>query len=201
MHRCSIKTLLYWIVLIIVGLMVTGCGKTTETFECADSIGCVAITPQDPIKIGVLQALTGKVATLGREQVRGLALAIDRRQGKLLDRPIALQTEDTGCSAAGGANAALKIIADPQHVAIFGTTCSGAAATASKAMSDAGLTMISGNNSAPFLTSIADQRAPNWHSGYFRTAANEENAGKTAALFAYQKLGIRRSATINDGDI
>ncbi|MBF0259139.1 MAG: branched-chain amino acid ABC transporter substrate-binding protein, partial [Desulfamplus sp.] len=68
-------------------------------------------------------------------------------------------------------------------------------------MSNAGLTMISGNNSAPFLTSIGGKAAPYWYPGYFRTASNEEHSGKAAALFAWHELKVRKVATINDGDI
>lgn len=186
---------------VLLAIFSAACDKKTPSFQCSDKIGCLNVAPGEPLKIGVLQALSGKVASLGQEQVRGIELALDKRHGKILDHLVAFQTEDTGCSAEGGANAALKIIADPQYVAILGTTCSGAAATASKAMSEAGLTMISGNNSAPFLTSIADKRAPDWHAGYFRTAPNEENSGKAAAIYAFKKLGIRKAATINDGDI
>jgi len=188
--------------LILSGVLFSaGCETAAPAFECNDPIGCVDLAADEPMKIGVLQALSGKIATLGQEQIRGLELALDDRQGKILNHLVVLQIEDTGCTAEGGANAALKIIADPKHIAILGTTCSGAAATAAKAMSEAGLTMVSGNNSAPFLTSIADKRAPSWQSGYFRTAENEENSGKAAAIYAYEKLGIRRTATINDGDI
>lgn len=186
--------------LIIFSLLACDTQKKAD-FTCRDPLGCVTLTPGEPLKIGVLQALSGKVATLGQEQIRGLELALDERTGKVLNRRVAIQTEDTGCTAEGGANAALKIIADPKHIAIFGTTCSGAAATAAEAMSDAGLTMVSGNNSAPFLTRIGGKKAPYWQEGYFRTAANEESAGKTAAIFAYETLGIRKAATINDGDI
>lgn len=182
-------------------LFFCGCEKERAVFKCKDPIGCVSLGPGESMQIGVLQALSGKVATLGEEQIRGLELALDERQWKVSGHMVNLRTEDTGCTAEGGANAVLKIIADPQHIAIFGTTCSGAAATASKAMSEAGLTMISGNNSAPFLTSMAGKPAPSWQSGYFRTASNEENAGKAAAIYTYQKLGIRKAATINDGDI
>ncbi len=181
--------------------LLVSCDKKHPAPRCTDPIDCVDIGPEEPIKIGILQALSGKVAPLGVEQIRGLELALNKHQGQVSGHPIALQTEDTGCTSEGGANAALKIVADPQMVAIFGTTCSGAAATASKVMSDAGLTMISGNNSAPFLTAIGGKRAPNWQPGYFRTAANEENAGRAAATYAYTKLGIHRAATINDGDI
>ncbi len=182
-------------------LLTSACTPSPPAIECRDDIGCVQISSGEPMTIGVLQALSGKVAPLGLEQLRGFQLAIDKRGGKLLNHPITLRIEDTGCTAEGGANAALKIIADPRIVAILGSTCSGAAATASHAMSNAGLTMISGNNSAPFLTSIAGRKAPEWHAGYFRTAYNEEFSGKTAALYAYNKLGVRRVATINDGDI
>jgi len=181
--------------------VLVSCHNHPSEPRCADPIGCVAIGATEPIKIGVLQALSGKVAPLGIEQIRGMELALEKRQGKVAGHAVALQTEDTGCTAEGGANSALRLVAAPRTVAIFGTTCSGAAATAAKVMSDAGLTMISGNNSAPFLTAIGGKRAPNWQPGYFRTAANEENAGKAAATYAYTKLGVRQAATINDGDI
>lgn len=186
---------------VFTGGLVVGCENARPRFECHDSIGCVEIAAGDGVSIGMLQALSGKVAPLGTEQIRGTELAIENRGGTLLGHAIQLQTEDTGCTAEGGANAALKIIADPQMVAILGTTCSGAAATASKAMSDAGLAMISGNNSAPFLTAVAGKRAPHWQPGYFRTAPNEETSGETAALYAFKKLGLRKAATINDGDL
>ncbi len=195
------KNLSAFVVVLSFFSFLAGCNKPEPLYKCADPLGCVDVAPGESIQIGVLQALSGDVAPLGQAQIRGLELALDKRNGKLLDHPISQQIEDTGCTAEGGANAALKIIANPRTVAIFGTTCSGAAATAAKAMSDAGLTMVSGNNSAPFLTSIAGRPAPNWQDGYFRTAQNEENAGKAAADYAYLTLGLRRAATINDNDI
>ena len=188
-----------WLVVLL--LSCSGCSNEPPKFVCQDSIGCVGIAPDEPLKIGVIQALSGEIATLGREQVRGLELALDKWQGKVAGHPVQLQTEDTGCTAEGGANAALKVVADPKTVAIYGTTCSGAAATAAKVMADAGLTMISGNNSAPFLTALGGKKAPAWQPGYFRTANNEENSGKAAGTYAYKLLGVRKAAVINDGDI
>ena len=188
----------------LVLLLLSACGSATEGGKaqpCADAIGCVDLGPDEAVTIGVIQSLSGKVATLGQEQVRGLELALARRGGKVAGHVVRLVTEDTGCAPEGGANAALKIIADPKVVALFGTTCSGDAATAAEIMSKAGLDMISGNNSAPFLTSIGGQKAPKWQPGYLRTAPNEESAGPAAARFAYEKLGVRKAATINDGDI
>lgn len=182
-------------------LVLCSCGQEPPKPNCIDPLGCVVIGPGEPIKIGVLQALSGKVAPLGREQIRGLELAMQGRDGRVAGHPLSIQTEDTGCTGEGGANAALKIVADPNTVAIFGSTCSGDAATAAKVMSAAGLTMISGNNSAPYLTAIGGQRAPNWQVGYFRTAPNEEHSGAAAAIYAYTKLDKRKAVTVNDGDI
>ncbi len=182
-------------------ILSAGCDKPMSRFDCSDSIGCVDVAPGESIKIGVLQALSGKVAPLGLEQVRGISLAIDKRHGMIFGHSISLQTEDAGCTGEGGANAVLRIIADSKTVAILGSTCSGEAATASKIMSDAGFSMISGNNSAPYLTAIAGKRAPNWQPGYFRTAANGETSGKAAAEYAFYELGARKAATIHDGDI
>jgi branched-chain amino acid transport system substrate-binding protein len=199
----KINSVIFKVILeiIIIVISFSGCDKPKPRFSCSDSIGCIDVAPGESIKIGVLQALSGKVAPLGLEQVRGIALAVEKRQGKILGHAILLETEDSGCTGEGGANAALRIIADPQTVAILGTTCSGEAAGASKVMSDAGLTMISGNNSAPYLTAIAGRRAPNWQPGYFRTAPNEEASGKAAAEFAFYELGIRKAATLHSGDI
>ena len=177
------------------------CEKSEPVFECKDSSGCVNLAPGEPVRIGVLQTLSGKVAALGYEQLRGIELAVSDRKGMILGHSIHLQMEDIACTPEGGANGALKLIADPRTVAVLGTTCSGSAVTASKVMSDAGLVMISGNNSAPFLTSIGGKQAPHWHAGYFRTSYNEENSGKTAAVYAFKQLGVHRAALINDGDI
>ncbi len=193
--RLSLFFLLFYL------FFLTSCSEDKVRIECTDPLYCVDVAPGESIRLGVLQALSGKVKPLGEAQIRGLELAIDAKKGQLFGHDIELMIVDTGCTAEGGANAVLKIIADPKVVAIYGTTCSGAAATAARAMSESGMTMISGNNSAPFLTSIAGKPAPNWQPGYFRTANNEENAGKAVAEYAYLKLGIRRAATIHDNDI
>lgn len=190
-----------FITLACLTILCSACSRDTSPKTCTDPLGCVDIAPKEELKLGVIQSLSGKIAALGQEQVRGFELALARRGDKVLGHKVALQVEDTGCQPEGGANAALKVVADPKVVAIFGTTCSSDAATAAEVMTKAGLTMISGNNSAPFLTAIGGQRAPRWQEGYFRTAPNEESSGPAAATYAYQKLGIRKAATINDGDI
>ena len=198
-NTCHILSL---IVFPLLFFMILSCAEPEDPpVRCKTDERRVEIPPQAPVRIGVLQAMTGKAVALGTEQIRGIELAVEARNGKLAGRDIVIQKEDTACSSEGGSNAALKISSDPQTVAVIGTTCSIAAASASKILSDAGFVMISGNNSAPFLTTVGGVRAPQWQRGYFRTAGNDENAGRAAAIYAFTELGAKRGAAINDGDI
>ena len=186
--------------LLFASILLTACQPGTPPFECTDAIGCVDITPGEPIKIGALQVLSGEVAPYGIEQVQSIESALADRGGELLGHPIELQSEDSLCSGEGGTTAALKIVADSQIVAIIGTTCSGAAVTAGKVMSEAGLVMVSASNTAPPLTAVGAERGADWQPGYFRTAPNDVVQGRAAATFAFQELGLTKAATINDGD-
>lgn len=188
-------------VVLLLYALLTACSSDKPREVCQDKLGCVTLEAALPVKLGVIQTITGKMASIGVDQIRGLELALAMRGGKVLGHDASLIIEDTGCKPEGGANSALRIVSDPSVAAIFGTTCSGDAATAAQVMTEAGLSMISGNNSAPFLTSVAGKKAPKWQAGYFRTAPNEEYSGPAAARYAYEKLGMRSAATINDGDI
>lgn len=180
--------------------LLIACKPAAPPFECTDPIGCVTILPGEPIKLGVIHDLTGGGAVYGLEHVKVFELAVAEREGRLLGHPIELQIQDEECTAEGGANAALRIIADPQVIGIFGTTCSSAAGAAAKIMTEVGLVMISGVNSAPSMTSIAGKPGADWQPGYFRTMANIMEEGRATAVFAFRELGVTKAATINDGD-
>ena len=108
---------------------------------------------------------------------------------------------DGMCSPEGGRTSAEQVIADPQVVGVIGTLCSGSAVAASPLISEAGLVMISPTNTSPVLTSdLAGNANPDYHPGYFRTANNDLYQGQAAAEFAYNELGLRRMAAIDDGD-
>ncbi len=169
-------------------------------FKCDDRLGCVSYTLDQPIKIGVMQALTGGPAIIGNTQVNMIKLVVQKHNGKLLDHPIRLHIEDEKCSAAGGTTAALKFVSDPKILAVIGPTCSGAAVTAGKIISDSGMILLSGTASSPYLTSIGDTKGQNWQPGFYRTISNAANMGKAAALFAFNRLGIKKAAVIDDGD-
>ncbi len=169
-------------------------------FQCADEIGCIDIAPGEPVKIAILQALSGGASSLGATQLNCIELAMAHRNNTLHDHPIELDVIDSKCTAGGGANAALKVRADPRIVAVIGTSCSGAAVTAGKILSDAGYVMISGANSAPPLTSIGNRKGEHWRPGYFRTNINDSFVGGIAAEIVFKEFQFTRVATIDDGD-
>jgi len=186
--------------LLFVPFLLTTCKKSPPPFECTDAIGCVDIAPGALVQIGVIQDLSAGTIAFGVDQLQAIKLALARRDDMLTGHPVELQVEDDGCSPEGGTNAALKIVTRPQVLAILGTTCSGAAATAAEIMSEAGLIMVSGSNTAPSLTSINGEQGADWRPGYFRTIYSSAEQGRAAAAFAFQELGLTRAATINDGD-
>lgn len=167
---------------------------------CADSIGCVVIGPEEPVRIGVLHDVSGSAAAIGIEQRRIIGMALAERGNRLLGRPIHIEEEDARCSPEGGRVAAAKLSADPRIVALLGTTCSGSAAFAIPVISAAGFAMVSGVNSAPSLTGALGQLESDWRPGYFRTRYNGALQGQMAARFAHRQLGILRAATVDDGD-
>jgi branched-chain amino acid transport system substrate-binding protein len=185
-------------------LVAGACSKKTPTSSApkAGALGAITVAAGAPIKIAVIESISGDTASLGNDQVRGVQIAVDDKGGKLLGHSIQLAGPyDDKCAADGGTASAQKVVADKQIVGVIGTSCSGAAVPAMGILSPAGYTMISGSNTSPFLTT-ADAKTPgNAHQpGYFRTAHNDTFQGKAAADCAFTTLGVTKAATINDGD-
>lgn len=159
----------------------------------------ITLAQGEPIEIATHQAISGEVASLGEDQVRGVEIAISD-YGDIEGHPVELaMREDDQCDAAG-VTGAERIAANQNIVASIGTSCSGAAVPSAPVYSEAGVIMVSGSNTTPFLTSIGGEIGDSWVPGYFRTAHNDEVQGTAAATFAYEELGVRRAASIHDGD-
>jgi branched-chain amino acid transport system substrate-binding protein len=187
-------------------LVAAGCGKKsptggTATAPKAGALGAVTLKAGEPLKIAAIEAISGDTASLGLDQVTGIQVAIDDLGGKLLGHNLELTGPyDDGCAAAAGTTAAQRVAADKQIVGVIGTSCSGAAVPAMEILSQAGFTMISGSNTSPILTSAGGVEGSAHKAGYFRTAHNDEIQGRAAATFAFETLGVKKAATINDGD-
>jgi branched-chain amino acid transport system substrate-binding protein len=174
-------------------------GETTTA--PAEGLGTIEVAAGDPIKIASLQVISGDEASLGTDQVRAIEIAVADK-GELLGHPVELAfSEDDLCSSEGGQTGSTRIIADPQVVAVIGTSCSGAGVPASNVVTSAGRVLVSGSNTSPVLTSdLAGNASPEYHEGYFRTAHNDAIQGAAAARFVFEELGLTQVATINDGD-
>lgn len=158
----------------------------------------VKIKPKDPIHIAYWFVTSGPNTSLGVDTVRGIEMAMDEFGGKIKGHAIKLTGQDTQCGPEGGQAAASKIASDPTVVAAIGSNCSSAAKPGVPILWKMGIPTVSPSNTAPFLT--APDRGPEYD-GYLRTCHNDTIQGATAAEFAYQKLGLRRVATIHDGSV
>jgi branched-chain amino acid transport system substrate-binding protein len=161
-----------------------------------DKIGMVKIKPGDPIHIACWMVVAGPDASLGTDTKRGVEIAIDDKGGKILDFPIKLTVQDTGCNAEGGQIAATKLAADPTIVAAIGSSCSSEARPGAPILWKAGIPTVSPSNTGPFLTD--PNRGPEYN-GYLRTAHNDKVQGAVAAQFAFDQLKVKKAATIHDG--
>lgn len=166
-------------------------------YQCTDDLGCVTVGPNDPIHIAAALVIAGPNESLGIDSQRGVEIAIADR-GQVLGHAIRLTTEDTGCSAEGGQAAGTRLAADQTVVAVIGTSCSSEARVAMPLLSRAGFVVVSPSNTAPDLTEPGN---PNNYPGYLRTAHNDEVQGAAAARFAWERLGVRKAATIHDGSL
>jgi len=199
------KQFLILVLAILMMMVIAACGGDDEDeaaeFECEDEIGCVTIAPDDPIKIASVQVLSGNPAPLGTTQDETVRFTVSEQDDTLLGHPIEVISEDDLCTYEGGANAALKIVADPQILGVVGSTCSGAASGTVPIVSEGGLVMISGLNTAPSLTTVdGEEPGEDWNPGYFRVITNGVAQAAAASRFAFEELGYTRAATINDGD-
>ena len=167
--------------------------------DCADSLGCIALAPDEPIVIGAMLTHSGANAFFGEDSQGGLELAVLDRGGELLGREIELAVEDEMCTSEGGQAAAQRLAADPTIVGIIGPSCSSAAQGALPIISEAGMLTVSPSNTSPALTSTDIEAGGVWRPGYYRITPNDRFQGELAAQFAYHILAGRTVATIHDG--
>jgi branched-chain amino acid transport system substrate-binding protein len=178
-------------------------GGGTGAVDCsADQFGCVEVAAGDPIQLASLLSISGDTAALGTDSNHGIELAIDYLDdkfdgtpGQLLGHDVTLQQEDDGCSAEGGQAGATALAANPDIVAVIGTSCSSAAlGVADTILGDKGILLFSPSNTNPALTS-EEAHQP----FYARTAHNDKIQGAIVADFVFNKLTINDESPYADG--
>lgn len=180
-------------ILTSVGLFFSACGGGSTGFTCTDPLGCIAIGPNENLKVATLLTMSGPDQVYGIDAVRGVEIAIADK-GKLLGRSIELVKADDQCDEKAGEAAAKQLASDKQIIGVIGATCSSASVPAARVLSDAGMVLISPSSTAPSLTDPALHQP-----GFLRAIYNDKAQGKTVADFAYNILGLRHMLTIHDG--
>jgi branched-chain amino acid transport system substrate-binding protein len=168
-----------------------------QPFQCADKIGCVDVSPGQPILLGYVLVTTGDSAPLGIDSRRGVELAMADRP-EVRGHPLELIGMDTQCSQESGVAAAEKLTGDPRLVAVVGPSCSSEARAAIPILCRAGVSLVSPSSTAPDLTA-EDRPADFWC--FLRTAHNDTVQGMAAAHFAREALKLDRAATIHDSSL
>ena len=163
-------------------------------------LGSVSVEQGQAIHIRGLAVLTTPSGAASPTH-RGMTLAVEDF-GPINGHRIAIGAGiDSLCSADGGSAAAETVVGDPRVVAVIGPSCSVAVAEAAPVLSAAGITMIAPSATAPSLTSdLAGTVGERHYPGFFRVASNDLYEGRAAARFAFEELGLRAVAAIDDGD-
>ncbi len=173
-------------------LILSACAE--PDLVCNDALGCVAILPNEPIRIGYLLAESGPSAFLGQDSKGGIEIAIEDRAVGLLDHQIELVGGDTGCNPEQGQAAVEAFLSDTAVLSIIGANCSNVTKAVMPDIHAAGLTMISPSNTAAGL--MADQV---WSGSYARTISSVGRQAEMAATFGLEALGGQTAVTLHDG--
>jgi branched-chain amino acid transport system substrate-binding protein len=184
--------------MLFVLVMVVSFSAISISAQTKDKLGAVKIKKGEPIHIACWMVVAGPDASLGTDTKRGVEIAAADKGGKILDHPIKLSFQDTGCNAEGGQAAATKLAADPTIAAAIGSSCSSEAKPGVPILWKAGIATVSPSNTAPYLT---DPKRGSEYDGYLRTCHNDKVQGAVAAEFAFKQLKLKKAATIHDGSV
>jgi branched-chain amino acid transport system substrate-binding protein len=168
--------------------------KAAAALVAAGAALAVSAEAVEPIKIGVVNMLTGPFAEGGSFQVNGLQIALEEinKAGGVLGRPVELRTEDNASTNPGTVLAFSKLSTDPAIKAIVGPIASTQIQAASPAIAKAGIpTMIGGTD--PSLTRVNNP----W---VFRARPNDLYSSKVIADFGVNTLKLKKWAIIHATD-
>src|SRR3954469_19062515 len=170
---------------------------TKLTLAAAVAAACGASLAQDVqvVKIGSVAPVSGPQGHYGRANENGVRMAIDDLNtqnisigGKKVRFEI--QTEDDAADPKQGTAAAQKLC-DAKVAGVVGHLNSGTTIPASKVYNDCGIPHVTGAATNPALTK------PGYKTTY-RIIANDNALGSALALYASDKLKLKKVAIIDD---
>ncbi len=138
----------------------------------------------DPVKIGMVFPVTGRVAYDGQAVVSGVKAAIAYVNGKggiLGGRKVELEFIDSGCKPADAVSGAKKLISQYGLKAIIGDFCSNATLAVQQVTEEEGVVLITPVSVSPKLTETGAKL-------FFRNNSTSKMHAKTFSGFVHNQL-------------
>ena len=153
-------------------------------------VSAAGLSAADPIKIGEFACLTGKDATFGQSQHKGIQLALEELNaaGGVLGRPIELITDDNQSKPGESATIAKKLISRDKVIAVLGEVTSGRSLEVAPLAQGAKIPMIATGATNPAVTQKGNY--------IFRVCFIDDFQGTVMAKFALTDLKARKVATL-----
>ncbi len=159
----------------IVALALTGCDRSDD----------------EPLKIGVMESVTGPGETYGTVAVQAKQMAVEEinAAGGINGRMLELVVEDSKCSAQDAITAFNKLTDVDGVKIILGTSCSGAMLGAAPLAEEEGVVLFSGLATNPDIANAGDY--------IFRTSMSDAQVGIDTGNTMWAD-GVRNLATISE---
>src|SRR3954467_4175440 len=159
------------------------------------AVGAVASAQETVVKIGSVAPLSGAQAHYGKDNENGVRMAIEDLNAKGVTIggkkvKFEIQAEDDAADPKQGTAAAQKLC-DAKVAGVVGHLNSGTTIPASKVYNDCGIPHVTGAATNPALTKPA-------YDTTYRIIANDNALGAALALYASDKLKLKKVAIIDD---
>ena len=154
------------------------------------SNGLALASAADPIKVGEFACLTGKDATFGQSQHKGILLALEEINagGGVLGRPLEVISEDNQSKSGESATVAKKLLSRDKVVAILGEVTSGRSLEVAPLAQGAKIPMIA--------TGATNAKVTQTGNYVFRVCFIDDFQGVVMAKFAKEDLKAMKVATL-----
>lgn len=169
---------------------------TVPALALAVHAAAAAVAPEPlEVRIGFADALTGPLASFGKDDENGARMAIEELNARGVTiggrkaRFVLMPEDDAGEPRM--ATAVAQKFVDAKVNAVIGHETSGTSIPASKIYFDAGIPQISTSATSPLYTEQGFNTT-------FRTVNNDKQLGRALGRYAGKVLGLKRVALIDD---
>lgn len=165
--------------------------RTLTVIVLAGLFAFAACAPPQPLRLGFLGGLSGRVADLGVDGRNGAMLAVELRNkaGGIKGRAVELLAEDDQQHPDAARKAVSRLI-ERKVVAIIGPMTSAMAIATTPLVNKAELVMVSPTATTNDLTALDDY--------FFRVLSPTRNFAGKSADYHLQRTGVRRVAAVYD---